>query len=145
MEKNELIKLINVAAGRTKADLVLKNGKIVDVYQQKIIEGDVAIVDGKIAGVGESYEGKITQDVNGKYIRPGLIDPHMHVESSYVTPEECGRVLTPLGTTTVLAYPNQIVNGKGLPALDYMGEAAKHTALNIEHMLPSCVPATNME
>lgn len=145
MEKNELIKLINVAAGRAKADLVLKNGKIVDVYQQKIIEGDVAIVDGKIAGVGESYEGKITQDVNGKYITPGLIDPHMHVESSYVTPEEFGRLLTPLGTTTVLADPHEIVNVKGLPALDYMVEAAKHTALNIEYMLPSCVPATNME
>src|SRR5699024_604386 len=90
-------------------------------------------------------EGKITQDVNGKYITPGLIDPHMHVESSYVTPEEFGRLLTPLGTTTVFADPHEIVNVKGLPALDYMVEAAKHTALNIEYMLPSCVPATNME
>src|SRR5699024_7852434 len=72
-------------------------------------------------------------------------DPHMHVESSYVTPEEFGKLLTPLGTTTVMADPHEIVNVKGLPALEYMLDAAKHTALNIEYMLPSCVPATNME
>src|SRR5699024_9190003 len=76
---------------------------------------------------------------------PGLIDPHMHVESSYVTPEEFGRLLTPLGTTTVMADPHEIVNVKGLDALDYMIEAAKRTALDIQYMLPSCVPATNME
>lgn len=145
MDKKALINLIDVAAGRKQADLVLKNGKIVDVYQRQIFHGDVAIVDGRIAGVGEEYDGVEVIDVDGQYITPGLIDPHMHVESSYVTPEEFGRLLTPLGTTTVMADPHEIVNVKGLDALDYMIEAAKRTALDIQYMLPSCVPATNME
>src|SRR5690625_875235 len=113
MDKKALINLIDVAAGRKQADLVLKNGKIVDVYQRQIFYGDVAIVDGRIAGVGEKYDGAEVIDVDGQYITPGLIDPHMHVESSYVTPEEFGRLLTPLGTTTVMADPHEIVNVKG--------------------------------
>jgi len=145
MQKNELRKLIDVAAGRKPADLVLKNGKIIDVFQGNIMEGDVAIVDGKIAGIGEDYKAAETIDINGKYIAPGFIDPHIHVESSYVTPEEFGRLLVPHGTTTVMADPHEIVNVKGLEGLDYMIDAASHTALDIRYMLPSCVPATNME
>lgn len=145
LQKKELTQLIDVAAGRTSADLVLKNGKIVDVYQGSILVGDVAIVNGKIAGIGETYEGKKVVDVKGKYIAPSFIDPHIHVESSYVTPEEFGRLLVPHGTTTVMADPHEIVNVAGLKGLDYMIEAAEHTALDIQYMLPSCVPATNME
>lgn len=145
MKKSELANLIDVAAGRKPADLVLKNGKIVDVYQGTIMTGDVAVVDGKIAGIGEVYDGKEIVDVKGKYIAPGFIDPHIHVESSYVTPEEFGRLLVPHGTTTVMADPHEIVNVAGLKGLDYMIEAANHTALDIKYMLPSCVPATNME
>lgn len=145
MKKTELAHLIDVAAGRKPADLVLKNGRIIDVYQATILTGDVAIVNGKIAGIGEAYEGKETVDLNGKYVAPGFIDPHIHVESSYVTPEEFGRLLVPHGTTTVLADPHEIVNVAGLKGLDYMIEAAKHTVLDIKYMLPSCVPATNME
>lgn len=145
MQKSELINLIDVATGRKRADLVLKNGKIVDVYQGKIIEGDVAIADGKIVGIGEDYEATEVIDLNGKYVAPGFIDPHIHIESSYVTPEEFGRVLVPRGTTTVMADPHEIVNVAGLKGLDYMLEAATHTALDIRYMLPSCVPATNME
>ncbi|GAB4074070.1 adenine deaminase [Barrientosiimonas marina] len=145
MNRNELKQLIDVSAGREPADLVLKNGKIVDVYQGAILTGDVAIVAGKIAGVGETYDGKETVDLQGNYIAPGFIDPHIHVESSYVTPEEFGRLLVPHGTTTVMADPHEIVNAAGLTGLDYMIEAASHTALDIHYMLPSCVPATNME
>ena len=90
MDKKALVNLIDVAAGRKQADVVLKNGKIVDVYQQQIFQGDIAIAGGRIAGVGEEYEGVRVIDVEGQYITPGLIDPHMHVESSYVTPEEFG-------------------------------------------------------
>src|SRR5699024_7561843 len=100
---------------------------------------------GKIAGIGDGYDGKEVIDLKGKYIAPGFIDPHMHVESSYVTPEEFGRLLVPHGTTTVMADPHEIVNVAGLTGLDYMIEAAKHTVLDIQYMLPSCVPATNME
>lgn len=145
MKKDELAQLIHVAAGREQADVVLKNGKIVDVYQGTILTGDVAIVNGRIAGIGEIYEGRETIDVKGKYIAPGFIDPHIHVESSYVTPEEFGRLLVPHGTTTIMADPHEIVNVAGLKGLEYMIEAASHTALDIKYMLPSCVPATNME
>ncbi|WP_137665027.1 adenine deaminase [Enterococcus hulanensis] len=145
MDKKALKRLIDVAAGRVPADLVLKNAQVIDVYQAEIMQGDVAIVDGRIAGINGAYEGKETVDLKGKFVAPGFIDPHIHVESSYVTPEEFGRLLVPHGTTTVLADPHEIVNVLGLQGLDYMVEAAKETALDIRYMMPSCVPATNME
>lgn len=145
MDKKALKRLINVAAGREPADLVLKNANVIDVYQAEMISGDLAIIDGKIAGINGEYHGKETIDLKGKIVAPGFIDPHIHVESSYVTPEEFGRLLVPHGTTTVLADPHEIVNVLGLSGLDYMIEAAKETALDIRYMMPSCVPATNME
>lgn len=145
MDKKALKRLIDVAAGREPADLVLKNANVIDVYQAEIISGDLAIVDGKIAGINGEYQGKETIDLKGKIVAPGFIDPHIHVESSYVTPEEFSRLLVPHGTTTVLADPHEIVNVLGLSGLDYMIEAAKETALDIRYMMPSCVPATNME
>lgn len=145
MNKKSLKRLIDVAAGRVPADLVLKNAQVVDVYQAEILQGDVAIVDGRIAGIGLGYQGAESIDLQGKFVAPGFIDPHIHVESSYVTPEEFGRLLVPHGTTTVLADPHEIVNVLGLQGLDYMVEAAKETALDIRYMMPSCVPATNME
>ncbi|MFQ7234276.1 MAG: amidohydrolase family protein, partial [Enterococcus hulanensis] len=128
MDKKTLKRLIDVAAGRVPADLVLKNAQVIDVYQAEIMQGDVAIVDGRIAGINGAYEGKETVDLKGKFVAPGFIDPHIHVESSYVTPEEFGRLLVPHGTTTVLADPHEIVNVLGLQGLDYMVEAAKETA-----------------
>lgn len=145
MDKKALKRLIDVAAGREPADLVLKNANVIDVYQAEMISGDLAIADGKIAGINGEYQGKETIDLKGKIVAPGFIDPHIHVESSYVTPEEFSRLLVPHGTTTVLADPHEIVNVLGLSGLDYMIEAAKETALDIRYMMPSCVPATNME
>ena len=145
MDKKALKRLIDVAAGREPADLVLKNANVIDVYQAEMISGDLAIIDGKIAGINGEYHSKETIDLKGKIVAPGFIDPHIHVESSYVTPEEFGRLLVPHGTTTVLADPHEIVNVLGLSGLDYMIEAAKETALDIRYMMPSCVPATNME
>lgn len=145
MDKKALKRLIDVAAGREPADLVLKNANVIDVYQAEMISGDLAIVDGKIAGINGEYQGKETIDLKGKIVAPGFIDPHIHVESSYVTPEEFSRLLVPHGTTTVLADPHEIVNVLGLSGLDYMIEAAKETTLDIRYMMPSCVPATNME
>lgn len=145
MKKERLKKLIDVAAGRLPADLVLTNGKIIDVYNARLMDGDVAIVDGVIAGIGGHYNGKTVVDIHGQFISPGFIDPHIHVESAYVSPEEFGRLMTPHGTTTVMADPHEIVNVAGLTGLDYMINAAKETALDIQYMLPSCVPATKME
>ena len=90
IEKDDLKKLIDVAAGRKKADLVLKNGNIVDLCGGKILKADLAIANGLIAGFGE-YEGEREIDVTGKYISPGLMDAHIHIESSYTTPEEFGK------------------------------------------------------
>lgn len=144
MTNEELKKLIDVAAGRKTADLVIKNCKVVNVYAHTIEEGDIAIADGKIAGIG-SYEGKETINGNGRYALPGLIDSHIHIESSYVSPEEIGRLLVPHGATTIVADPHEIVNVCGLDGLDYMMEAAEKTALDIKYVLPSCVPATPFE
>lgn len=145
MQKEELRKLIFTSSGKEQADTVIKNAKIVDVYSGEIIEGeDIAIVDGKIAGIGH-YEGKEVVDAQGSYAMPGFIDGHIHIESSYVTPEEMGRLVTPRGTTTIIADPHEIVNVAGLDGMEYMLDAAKHTKLDIQYMLPSCVPATPFE
>ncbi|MSE06197.1 amidohydrolase family protein, partial [Lactobacillus salivarius] len=140
MEKQKLIKLIDVAAGRKKADLVLKNAKIVDVFQAKILTGDIAISDGYIAGIGGSYQGVEERNYTGKYVAPGFIEAHIHIESSYVSPEEFSRVFIPRGTTTILADPHEIVNVAGLKGLDYMVNAAKNAKMDIRYMMPPCVP-----
>lgn len=145
MEKQKLIKLIDVAAGRKKADLVLKNAKIVDVFQAKILTGDIAISDGYIAGIGESYQGVEERNYTGKYVAPGFIEAHIHIESSYVSPEEFSRVFISRGMTTILADPHEIVNVAGLKGLDYMVNAAKNAKMDVRYMMPPCVPATNFE
>ena len=143
-KREELKKLLNTAAGRVPADVVIKNCKIVNVFSGKIKEGNIAISDGQIAGIGD-YEGKEVVDAQGRYAVPGFIDSHIHIESSYVSPEEIGRLLVPHGGTTIIADPHEIVNVCGISGLDYMMEAAKGTALDIQYVLPSCVPATPFE
>lgn len=144
MTKQELKRMIDVASGRVKADLVLKNGKVVDVCNGAVLETDIAIAAGYIVGFG-NYEGETEYDAKGAYISPGLIDAHIHIESSYCTPEEFGRMVIPHGTTTVVADPHEIVNVCGIDGFDYMAEAAKATPLSVKLMVPSCVPATKVE
>lgn len=144
MQKNDLKKLIDVASGKVPADIVIKNCKVVDVYNGIITDGDIAISDNLIAGVG-SYEGKEVIDAKGKYAAPGFIDSHIHIESSYVSPEELGRLIVPHGTTTIIADPHEIANVCGFTGIDYMLKASERTALDIKMMLPSCVPATPWE
>ena len=144
MKKRELKKLIDVAAGRVEADLVIKHAKVVDVYNGRIIEGDIAVVDGVVAGVGD-YSAANEVDAKGQYAAPGFIDSHIHIESSYVSPEELGRLIVPHGTTTIIADPHEIANVCGLTGLDYMISASKLTALDVQMMMPSCVPATPFE
>lgn len=144
MQKNDLKKLIDVASGKIQADIVIKNCKVVDVYNGIITDGDIAISDNLIAGVG-SYEGKEVIDAKGKYAAPGFIDSHIHIESSYVSPEELGRLIVPHGTTTIIADPHEIANVCGFTGIDYMLKASERTALDIKMMLPSCVPATPWE
>ena len=144
MDKDSLKRLIDVANGKKKAELVIKNGSIVDVCSGKVFKADLAIAEGYIAGFGE-YEGEKEIDIEGKYISPGLMDAHIHIESSYCTPEEFGRMVVPHGTTTVIADPHEIVNVCGINGFHYMQDAAKNTCLSVKYMMPSCVPATSME
>nr|WP_314505859.1 adenine deaminase [uncultured Lachnoanaerobaculum sp.] len=144
MDKDSLKRLIDVANGKKKAKLVIKNGSIVDVCSGKVFKADLAIAEGYIAGFGE-YEGEKEIDIEGKYISPGLMDAHIHIESSYCTPEEFGRMVVPHGTTTVIADPHEIVNVCGINGFHYMQNAAKNTCLSVKYMMPSCVPATSME
>ncbi len=144
MKKSILKKGIDVAAGRIPADVVIQNCRIADVYSGCFIEGNIAISDGLIAGIG-AYEGRVVIDAKGQYALPGFIDSHIHIESAYVSPEELGRMLVPCGGTTIIADPHEIVNVCGLAGLKYMMDASKNTALDIRFMLPSCVPATPFE
>ena len=144
MKKEELKKLILTASGARKADTVIKNCKVVNVFSGKVIEGDIALCGDQIAGVGE-YEGEVEIDAEGRYAAPGFIDSHIHIESSYLSPEELGMLLVPHGGTTIIADPHEIVNVLGIPGLDYMMKAAENTKLDIKYMLPSCVPATPFE
>ena len=136
--------MIDVAMGRIPADVVVKNCKVVNVYSGEITEGDIAISGGQIAGVG-TYEGKEMIDAEGRFAAPGFIDSHIHIESSYLSPEELGKLLVPHGGTTIMADPHEIANVCGEAGLTYMVEAGKRTALDIKYELPSCVPATPFE
>ena len=139
--KEQLKKLIQTANGVIPADVVIQNCKVVNVFSGEIQEGDIAISDGQIAGIG-SYEGKEVIDAEGRYAAPGFIDSHIHIESSYVSPEELGRLIVPHGGTTIMADPHEMANVCGEEGLKYMIEAGKRTALDIKFELPSCVPAT---
>ncbi len=145
MKKEELRKLIITAHGDIKADLVIKHVNMVNVFTGEIQKDvDIAISDKWIAGVG-SYEGEKEIDGKGMYAAPGFIDCHIHIESSYLSPEELGRIIVPHGGTTIVADPHEIVNVCGIPGLDYMMKAAKNTKLDIKFQIPSCVPATPFE
>ena len=137
-------RLIEVATGRAPAELVLKNARVVNVYTREIIEADVAVDGGYIAGFG-SYEGQREHDLGGDYLLPGLIDSHVHIESSLLSPEQFALLVVPHGTTTVVADPHEIANVCGLDGIRYMIEAAKEAPLDVFFMLPSCVPATSFE
>ncbi len=142
MELNQFIK---IARGDAPADLLLKGGQVVNVFSGEVHNADIAIADGKIVGVGGGFTAKETLDVSGKVIAPGFIDAHVHIESSMVPPSEFARAVVPRGTTTVITDPHEIGNVLGLDGIRYMFDAAKYNPLSMFVMLPSCVPATNME
>ncbi len=144
--KDQIKKRIDVAAGRVPADLVLKNGQVINVFTEEIYTANIAIVDGVIAAVSElDYEGVEEVDLNGAYVSPGLIDGHVHIESSMVTPAEFAKSILPRGTTSIVADPHEIANVCGIKGIEYMLEASEGVPLDIFVMLPSCVPATGFE
>lgn len=136
--------LIQVARGEKKADLLLKNARIVNVFTGTISSGNVSIYNGRIAGIGD-YEAKREIDLKESYLTPGFIDSHVHIESSMVSPEEFASIVIEHGTTTVVADPHEIANVAGKAGITYMLEASKNLPISIYFMLPSCVPATHLE
>ena len=136
--------LIDRSMKNKNPDLVLKNVKIVNVFTHEIVTGDVAVHDGIIVGIGK-YTGNTNIDLNGKYIAPGLIDSHVHIESSMLSPGEFSKAIVPRGTTTIITDPHEIANVCGLDGIEYILNSSEELPLNTYVMLPSCVPATNFE
>ncbi len=143
-KSDELKELISAARGEDKSDLVLKNAKILNVFTGELEEGDVAIRNGYISGIG-SYEGIAEMDLKGKIICPGLIDGHIHIESSMISPVEFAKAVLPHGTTAVITDPHEIANVAGAEGLSFMLESSDELPLEIFFMLPSCVPATPLD
>lgn len=144
MKRKELIDAIDVSTKRKKAEVVYKNAQIVDVFNLEIVNGDVAVTNGMIVGIGE-FLGDQEIDVNGKFICPGLIDGHVHIESSMVPPHEFAKVILPHGVTTVITDPHEIANVSGMKGIQYMLDSSEGTLLDVFVMLPSSVPATSFE
>ena len=136
--------IIDVAAGRKKADLVLKNATYVNVFSGELETCDIAVAEGLIVGLG-SYEGFEEADMTGKIVCPGFIDAHIHLESSLVTPSEFVRAVIPHGTTTVITDPHEITNVMDTHGIDYMLAATENLPVDTLFMIPSCVPASPMD
>ncbi|MGH0053814.1 MAG: amidohydrolase family protein, partial [Sphaerochaetaceae bacterium] len=147
VSKQVLREVIETASRRQKAQLCITNAHILDVYNKEWFEADLLIHEGYIAGFAACGEGEAQQtvDAGGRYLVPGFIDSHVHIESSHATPQEFSNLVVPCGTTTVIADPHEICNVCGLAGLSYMLEASEGTALQSFFMVPSCVPATTFE
>jgi len=139
-----LDEMIKFAQGEKQADLLLTNANIVNVFSGEIIPGSIAVANGYIIGFG-SYPAKRVADMKGRFVAPGFIDAHVHIESSMSCPTEFARSVLPCGTTTVAADPHEIANVLGAEGIDYMIDSSKNQPVNIYFTLPSCVPATDME
>jgi adenine deaminase len=141
----QLSGLINVAKGFEEADLIIKNGKIINVFNEEIEEGDIAIHKGFIAGIGKYSKSKRIFDANGAYVSPSFIDSHMHIESTMLIPGELALAIAPLGTTAVIADPHEVANVAGIPGIQFMINASKNLPVDFFFLASSCVPATNFE
>ena len=141
---NKKLRIVEVAAGRQKADLVLKNAAYVNVFSNEICQGDIAVAEGLIVGMGR-YEGEREVDVSGKIVLPGFIDAHIHLESAMVSPKEFAKAVLPHGTTTVITDPHEIANVMGTDGIEYMLQATEDLPVDVRFMLPSCVPATPLD
>lgn len=137
-------RIIAAAAGREKADLVLKSAKYLNVFSNEFLCGDIAVANGLIAGVGK-YDGKTEIDVSGKLVLTGFIDAHIHLESSMVTPAEFAKAVVAHGTTTVITDPHEITNVMGIDGVEYMIQASQNLPIDVHFMMPSCVPATEID
>ena len=145
MDYTQYKKLANVTLGKQKADLVLKNLKLVDVFTGEIVESNVAVKDGLIAGVSRSYRGKKEIDLGGRYLAPGYIDAHLHLESTMVTPNELVCTAAKHGTTTFIVDPHEAANVSGAAGIDYILNQTEKSPANVYVMMRSCVPSTSLD
>lgn len=136
---------IDIARGLKEADLLLKNARVVSLFSGEVVEADVVVAGGIIAGIGNYSKGEKVYDLKGKYLLPGLIEGHIHIESSLLPPPEFSRVVIPHGTTTVVVDPHEIANVLGEKGIRYILESSSTLPLDIWVMIPSCVPATSMD
>jgi adenine deaminase len=141
----ELAQIIQLARGTQPAEILLTNAQVVNVYTGEAYPADIALADGRIAGIGAGYSAGQVIDLGGRYVCPGFIDAHVHIESSMVPPHEFARAVVARGTTTVIIDPHEIANVLGLEGIRYIFDAAKYNPLSVYVMMPSCVPATDME
>ncbi|MEE9518133.1 MAG: amidohydrolase family protein, partial [Candidatus Adiutricales bacterium] len=139
-----LKELIKAARGEEPADLVLKGGRVVNVFSGEIERLDVAVKDGLIAGLGR-YDGYEEINLEGKFLSPGLIESHLHIESTLLCPAQLAEVVVPRGTTTIVADPHEIANVLGLDGIRFMLQASEGLPMDIFFMAPSCVPASRLE
>ena len=137
-------RIINAAAGREPADLVLKNATYVNVFSNELCHADIAVAEGLIVGMG-TYSGTVEEDCTGKIVLPGFLDAHIHLESSLVSPTEFVKAVLPHGTTTVITDPHEIANVMGTDGIEYMLQATEDLPVDVRFMLPSCVPATPLD
>ena len=137
-------RIINAAAGREPADLVLKNATYVNVFANQLCTADIAVAEGLIVGMG-TYSGTVEEDCTGKIVLPGFLDAHIHLESSLVSPTEFVKAVLPHGTTTVITDPHEIANVMGTDGIEYMLQATEDLPVDVRFMLPSCVPATPLD
>jgi len=140
----DLARRLAVARGDEPADLVIRGGRVLSVFTREWLEGDVAICDGTIAGIG-SYEGPETLDADGAFVVPGLIDPHLHLETSKLLPSEFARLVLPLGTTAVVADPHELANVLGTDGVHWLVDVCEGLPLDVFFTASSCVPASRFE
>ena len=145
MDKKTASMLIDAAMGRIECDTAIRNARIIDVFSKDSFLSDVYIINGLIAGFGKGCRAKEEIDAEGRYLIPGFIDAHCHIESSHLSPSEFSDAVIPRGTTTVIADPHEICNVTGLDGMEYMLKASENIPLSVFLMFPSCVPATPFE
>ena len=145
MDPASLKKLIDVARGRAPADVLIAGARVVNVFTGEVLKGNVAVAEGRIAGVGDYREGRAVYEFPGRYLIPGLIDAHVHIESSLLTPPHFAAAYLPHGVTAVVADPHEIANVAGVGGIKYMIEAARDLPLSVFYTVPSCVPASRLE
>lgn len=145
MDQQEMRNLVSVAKGEVPADLIIANAKIVNTFTAEIEQGNIAISGDRIAGIGDYHQAKETVDLGGKYVIPGLINGHIHVESSMLDMDQYAQAVVPRGTSAIVTDLHEIANVRGLEGMKYMLDIAEHLPIDVFLMVPSCVPATPLE